>query len=287
METRTAGTLLVLASAVLFGFTPIFARLAYSEGITVNDLLFFRFLFAFIATGAFLVSRRHLVLPGKGDVLTLFVLGIAYFLETTLYFTSLLYTSVAVTALLLYTYPVLVTLGAFALGWEKPSRSLAMILVVALLGLLLVANPSGGSFGIGVMLALGSSIVYTVYILGSSRVLRRVRGDVAAFYVMGAASLSFGLNGEMRGSFHVSWGWLGWLWILLISLLSTVIAVMAFFVGVSRIGPSRSALISLVEPVTSVLVALAIFGNAMTTSQWLGGVLILAAAAATVRYTNP
>ena len=43
-------------------------------------------------------------------------------------------------------------------------------------------------------------------------------------------------------------------------------------------------MISLVEPVTSVLIALVIFGNALTASQWFGGLLILASTAATTLY---
>jgi drug/metabolite transporter (DMT)-like permease len=287
MDKQEVGTLFVLISAISFGFTPIFARLAYSQGINVDELLFFRFLIGFIITGIVLACRRRLSLPRMGDVSALIVLGgFGYFLETTLYFTSLLYTSVAVTALLLYMYPAFVTMGAFALGWEKLSRHLSIVIAVALLGLLLVANPFGDSFGIGVTLGLGASIMYSAFILGSSRVLRRVSGDVGAFYVMGAASLSFGLTGEATGSFRVDWGLWGWLWILLISLVCTVVAVITFFMGIRRIGPSRSALISLVEPVTSVLIALGVFGNALTAPQWFGGLLILASAAATALHSR-
>jgi drug/metabolite transporter (DMT)-like permease len=285
---ENAGTLLVLVSAVSFGFTPIFARLAYSQGIGVDELLFFRFLFGFLITGAILTGRRRLSLPKRGDLLGLVILGaLGYFAETTLYFTSLLYSPVAIVALLLYTYPVFVTIGSFALGWERLSRPLIGAIVVALVGLLLVANPFGNSIGVGVMLALGASIMYTVYMLGGSKILRRVSGDVAAFYVMGAASLSFGLTGELTGSIRLNWNLWGWLWILMIAIVCTVIAVITFFMGISRIGPSRSALISLVEPVTSILLSLVLFGNALIALQWFGGLLILAATAITTLYGNP
>jgi len=287
LNTENEGTLFVLVSGISFGFTPIFARLAYSQGIYVNELLFFRFLIAFLITGAILVGRRRLSLPRRQDLLILIALGaFAYFLETTLYFTALLYTSVAVAALILYTYPAFVVIGASTLGWERVSRSLVIAIAIALLGLSLVANPAGNSVGIGVVLALGASVMYTAYILGGSRVLRRVKGDVAAFYVMGATSLTFGLSGAAMGSFRLNWGPWGWICILSISLICTVIAVITFFTGIAKIGPSRSAMISLVEPLTSVLVALAIFGNAMTAPQWFGGLLILAATAAIARFST-
>jgi drug/metabolite transporter (DMT)-like permease len=115
-----AGVLLVLISAVSFGFMAIFARLAYAQGVGVDELLFLRFLSAFLIMGAILVASQRMVLPRGGDLLMLIALGaLAYFLQSTLYFTALLYSPVAIVALLLYTYPVFVTIGAFMLGWEK------------------------------------------------------------------------------------------------------------------------------------------------------------------------
>jgi len=279
--------LFVLVSGVSFGFTPIFARLAYSQGIGVDELLFLRFLFAFLMMGAILAACRRLVVPKRSDLAALIVLGaVAYFVEASLYFYSLLYTSVALATLLLYTYPVFVMVGAFLLGWEKISRVLRGAIIISLIGLLLVANPFNNSIGVGVVLALGASVMYTAYILGGSKVLRKVDGDIAAFYVMGSASVSYGLAGAFTGSIRLNWSFQGWVWTIMIALVCTVIAVTTFFMGISRIGASRSALISLVEPVTSILLALLLFGNALTATQWFGGLLILAATSITALYSN-
>ena len=287
MNRGSSGILLVLVSAVSFGFMPIFARLAYSQGVGVDELLFIRFLFAFLIMGVVLATSRLLTIPKIQDLLIMIGLGaLAYFLQSTLYFTSLLYSPVAIVAVLLYTYPVFVTIGAFTLGWEKISRRLTAAFIISVMGLFLVANPFGNPIGFGVFLSLGASVTYTIYILSGSKVLRRVRGYVAAFYVMGAASVSFGLFGALTGSIHLNWNLEGWFWVAMITLVCTVIAMTSFFIGLSRIGPSRAALISLVEPVTSILASTWIFGNALNDTQWLGGVLILTATALTTLYGN-
>jgi len=288
LDKASGGILLVLVSAVSFGFIPIFARLAYSQGVGIDELLFVRFLLAFLIMGAILAASRRLTVPKKDDLLILILLGaLAYFLQSTLYFTALLYSPVAIVALLLYTYPVFVTIGAFALGWEKISRRLAGAFVIATLGLILAANPFGNRIGLGVILALGSSITYTIYILSGSKVLRRIKGEVAAFYVLGAGSVSFGLTGALTGSIHLNWTLEGWFWVAMLTLLCTVVAISTFFMGLSKIGPSRASLISLVEPVTSVLASLWLFGNALNTLQWFGGLLILIATAITALYGIP
>lgn len=284
MDRSSTGIFLVLVSAVSFGFMPIFARLAYSQGVDVDELLFVRFLLAFLIMGAVLATRRLLIVPKTQDLLVLIGLGaLAYFLQSALYFTSLLYSPIAIVELLLYTYPVFVTIGAFALGWERVPRRLIAAFIIAVVGLFLVASPFN-SVGYGVFLALGASVTYTIYILSGSKVLRRVRGYVAAFYVMGSAMVSFGLTGALTGSIHLNWSFEGWFWVATISLVCTAIAITSFFIGLSRIGPSRAALISLVEPVASILASTWLFGNALNASQWLGGVLILAATAITTLY---
>jgi len=182
----SAGVLLVLVSAVSFGLMPIFARFAHAQGVGVDELLFLRFLLGFVIVGVILVLRGRLNLPSRMDLLFLILLGaLVYFLQSFLYFTALLYSPVAIVALILYTYPVFVTIGALTLGWEKISGILAGASVIAILGLVLIANPFGSIIGVGIIFALGSSIFYTIYILSGSRVLRRVKGDVAVFYIMG------------------------------------------------------------------------------------------------------
>jgi len=281
------GILFVLVSAVSFGLMPIFARLAYAQGVRVDELLFVRFLSAFVIMGVILAASRHLILPSMVDLLALVILGaLVYFLQSTFYFTSLLYSPVAIVALILYTYPVFVTVGSFLLGWEKIAGRLAIAITIAIVGLLLVANPFGSPLGFGVILALGSSIAYTTYILSGTKLLRRVRGDVAAFYIMGAASFSFGLTGELSGALHLNFTLMGWFWVAVISVVCTIVAITAFFIGLSKIGPSRASLISLLEPPTSILASVWLFGNALSPLQWLGGLLILIATTITALTRN-
>lgn len=276
MESSAKGTLFLVTSAVSFGLMPIFAKLSYQAGVDVDGLLFLRFLIAFAVMGAVLFVSHRLALPLRKDLAMLFVLGsIAYFLQSTFYFTSLLYSPVPIVVLILYTYPAFVTIGSHLLGWEGITRRVAGSVIIAVVGLTLVANPFGSTLGFGAALALLASITYTVYILSSAGVLKRVSGELASFYVIGGACLSFGLAAFGSGSVSLDWQPFGWVWILLIALVSTVMAVTAFFLGLSLIGPSRSSLIGLLEPLTSVALSFVILSETLATAQAVGGMLIL------------
>jgi drug/metabolite transporter (DMT)-like permease len=276
MNERWRGSLLVVVSAASFGLMPIFARFAYGRGVGVEELLFIRFLIAFLAMGLFLYLNGGARPPPPRRLLALLGLGaIGYFAQSTLYFNSLLYIPVSVVALVLYTYPAFVTAGSLALGWEKVSGPVLASLALATTGLTMVAQPALDIVPIGLLLALGASVTYTAYILVSTHVLRGLRGEVASFYVMGGASLSFGLVGSLAGRIRIGWDLEGWIWVSLIAVVATALAATAFLQGLKLVGPSRASILSLVEPLTSIMAAYAVFGERLGVLQWVGGSLIL------------
>jgi len=50
-----------------------------------------------------------------------------------------------------------------------------------------------------------------------------------------------------------------------------------FFAGLKRVGPTTASILSTVEPVVTVVLAFAVFGELLGTLQLLGGALVLAA----------
>jgi drug/metabolite transporter (DMT)-like permease len=279
MQAQAKGVAFVVIAAISYGFLPILAKLAYQAGVGVDQLLLLRFLFAWMILAAILASTGRLRVPQRRDLLLLMGLGaIGFFLQSSFYFTALLYSPVPIVALILYSYPAFVAIGSHLLGWEPISRRTGGSIVVASVGLVLVAGPTGASLGLGVLLALLAAVTYTMYILTSTGVLKRVSGETASFYVMGAACVSFGLAAAGTGSDSFGWQPIGWLWIIIIASVCTALAVTSFYLGLSRIGPSRSSLISLLEPLTAASGALVVFGQVPTLSQALGGLLILSSA---------
>lgn len=280
MNQQWLGPLLVLVSAISFGFMPIFARFEYGSGVGVQELLFVRFILSFVLVGVFLRLTRRTFVPSKNQLLVLLALGgVGYFVTSSLYFTSLLYVPIPILALVLYTYPAFVTAGSFILGWERTSVGVAASLLLALLGLVLVANPVFNIMYFGLLLALGAAITYSAYILASTRVLRELSGEVASFYVMGSAGLSFGIAGSLTGRLNIAWSVEAWFWVVMISIISTSLAATTFFQGIKLIGPSRASILSVTEPVTSLTAASVFFNELLSMSQWLGGLLILLATA--------
>ncbi|MCJ7568585.1 MAG: DMT family transporter, partial [Anaerolineales bacterium] len=60
--------------------------------------------------------------------------------------------------------------------------------------------------------------------------------------------------------------------------LSTILALGTFLAGMQRVGPTTASLLSTLEPVFTVLLAIVFLGEFLTTIQTVGGGLVLAAA---------
>ena len=77
--------------------------------------------------------------------------------------------------------------------------------------------------------------------------------------------------------------WWGWAATVAIAVVCTVVAILAFFAGLKRIGPARAAIASTLEPVVTVVLAWAVLGESLSAMQLLGGALVLGAAARLAR----
>ena len=72
----------------------------------------------------------------------------------------------------------------------------------------------------------------------------------------------------------------GWLWLVALAVVSTVGAIVFFFAGLRRVGPTAAAILSTLEPVVTVALASAVFGESLGPMQLAGGTLVLLAAVA-------
>jgi drug/metabolite transporter (DMT)-like permease len=275
------GALLVLASAVAFGVMPVFGKLAFSAGVGVATLLFVRFAIAAPVLWVAVAVRRALPQVERVVLLRAFALGaVGYALQAGLYFLALQRMDASVLSLVLYSYPALVTGAAILLGREPANRRRLVALVIASSGLVLVLVGAGaGDFDLaGMALGVGAALTYTTYILVSDGVTTDLDALPLAALVSTGALVSLGTVAAATGSLDLGFEAEGWLWLALAALVSTVGAVVLFFSGMSRVGPSTAAILSTLEPPVTVGLAFLAFGEALGAVQVLGALAVLGAA---------
>ncbi|MGL6041756.1 MAG: EamA family transporter, partial [Deefgea sp.] len=114
---RRNGILLIIISAIAFGWMPIFGSWAYDSGVNTQGLLLIRFTLAGLVMAAVMLLRRATWPRGRTLLGLMAMGGIGYVGQAFGYFSALRHGSAALAALLLYVYPVLVTL-ACAFWWK-------------------------------------------------------------------------------------------------------------------------------------------------------------------------
>jgi drug/metabolite transporter (DMT)-like permease len=280
---RSSGVLLCLASAAAFGTMGIFGKLAYDEGATVQTLLAVRFVLAAALFWALLVSSgawRQLRNLSRRDVCIALGLGaLGYSAQAGSYFAALERIDASLLALLVYTYPALVTVAAIVLGRERASRRKAAALVLASAGLALVLTgaAAGELDPLGTLLGLAAAVVYTTYILTSEGVAGRVSPLVLSALVSSGAAAMLTLAGAVSGGLNTgALSAAGFGWLAGIAVISTVAALSLFFAGLRLVGPTTASILSTAEPLTAVLLAFLVFGESLSAVQLAGGALVLA-----------
>src|SRR5438874_5663070 len=145
------GVALVIGSACCFGTLGVFGKLAYRLGLSTPPLLSYRFgLAAILLWGAAVLMRQGL--PPRGSLIGLAVMGGAgYVGQSGSYFNALHYIPASTNALLLYTFPVAVTLLAALLFREPLGWTKLAAVGIAFVGTMLVVSAQlrdGATLGI-------------------------------------------------------------------------------------------------------------------------------------------
>lgn len=278
------GAALCLLSAAGFGAMAIFGKLAYEEGVEVGDLLLVRFAMAAAVLLAVAAGRGALRGLSRRAVLVPLAMGaVGYATQSGLFFSALERMDASLLALVLYTYPALVCAGAVLLGRERASRRRVVALLAASAGaaLVLAGAASGSIDALATAMGFGAALAYTTYILVGDRVVTGVAPLALAALVCAGAASTFAVAALVRGGPDLAFGAAGWGWIGAIALVSTVGAILTFFAGLARVGPSAAAILSVLEPVVTVALAAAAFGESLAPVQLAGGALVLAAVVVT------
>jgi drug/metabolite transporter (DMT)-like permease len=281
---RSYGTVLCLASASAFGAMAIFGKLAYDQGATVGTLLAGRFVLAAALLWTLLVlggGIREIRGSGVRNVALALALGACgYAVQAGAYFAALERIDASLLSLLVYTFPAIVAVAAIVLGRERLDRRRAGALTLASAGLALVLAGAGtGALDpLGTALGLGAALVYSGYILMGEGVAARMSPQLLAALVCTGAAVTLvsgsALLGELRPE-RVTVA--GWGWLACLAVVSTVGGVALFFAGLRRVGATTASILSTVEPLVTVVLAVLVFGEMLSLVQVFGGVLVLGA----------
>ena len=266
----------------------IFGVWAFRDGTSIWALLVVRFGIAAVLLGAIMRIRGIRLPPYRRSLVLAAMGGLGYVGQSFCYFLALQHAQAGLVALLLYLYPTFVVVLAAVFLRERLTFAVLAALVLALAGTSLVVGGGSGS-PLGVALAVGAAVIYSVYITVGVTATDGLDPLAVATVVCASAavvSACAALAQAVRGAAPTFPGSVaGWAALLAIAVVCSVLAILAFFAGLQRLGAARTAVLSTLEPVVTVGLAAWLLAESMSSVQVVGGVLVLVAVVwqATVR----
>jgi drug/metabolite transporter (DMT)-like permease len=257
-------------------------------GIPLTELLAVRFGIAAVILWGLAVVRRERLWWGRRSF-GLAVMGLLYFGQAAAYFNSLRTVPAAVTSILLYVYPVIVVIFAALFLGEPVGRPRLLALALAVVGVFAVVDPlnaQGSIDTVGMLLGLATAAIYATYILAGRVLLRDVPAVVATAGIATSAGIAFTVAGAAGSQLRPLTG-SGYALAGSMAVVATAFPATLFLAGLARIGATRAAIISTLEPAMTVVLAAILLGEGLSLVRLLGGVVILAAAVLVARNVAP
>lgn len=277
---RSAGLAMVILAAVFWGTLSVLTKLAYRLGAEPLPTLGARYalaaLIVWLVLGALDPSSLAV---GRRNLARIVVIGLSgYGVASTAFFIALSRIDASLAALILYTYPTMVAVASVRMFGEPLSPRMLAALALTFGGVALaVGVPSAPVDALGVAICAVAPVGYSVFSLLSFKWRLSFRPEaIVAWGLPVAAVPIIVLGGAGRAVADViSWPASVWILILAMALFPTVGAIGLYVRGMARLGAPGAAVAATIEPVVTLLLALAVLRERLGPVQWVGAALVI------------
>jgi drug/metabolite transporter (DMT)-like permease len=276
------GLLFALASASLYGFNIVYARMASFAGVSGSAIVVYRVFLMLVLVGLVAAVARSSLKAARAERGTLLLLGISTAFVGLCYLSSVAFIPVTVAAVVFYTFPILIVLASPFVEGTKLTPALLGVVVLATLGVALVVGPAFSDLDWrGLALAFGASIATATQFFAAARC--RETGVMAKTFwihllVLPTAALISLAAGQlappsvlMLAPFAVA-----------LTVGGYILGFVLQFLALGRITAVAAGIIYCTEPVVAAISSALILHEALSPLQIAGGSLVLAAIIANV-----
>ena len=279
---RILGYIAGILAGISYGTNPLFGKALMESGVPVMVMLFFRYAFAALFLAALMLFKKESFQARRNNLGLLILLGLFFAGSSITLFCSYEFIPSGLATTLIYLYPVMVALMMVFLriypGWQTWTA-----IAVTFVGIVLLSTPSGDVpiRPVGVLLAVGSALCYSFYlvIINRSKRIRNVSEHTLTFYSLVTGAVLFAVIRTVQGGGMLTgidtlsdWGNL-----IGLAIIPTMVSMLTIAISSRYIGPTKTAVLGVFEPLTAILIGTLLFGEALTTKMAAGIALCVAA----------
>lgn len=274
------GFLYGILSSASFGLIPLFAIPAMNHHMNFMPILLYRFTFATLALAIVLAVRGVSFKLQKKDLPPLILLAILYLISSVFLLWGYKFMPSGVATTIHFMYPVITTVIMMTFFREKKSLWRMIAIVLAVGGVYFLSKTKGdyAISPIGIIIVLISAIGYALYLVTVGQVKNdNLRGLRLTFYVFLFGTLMLAVGMGSTGNIEPIPDWTTAGNLLLLAIIPTIVSNLALIEAIKNIGSTLTSVLGAMEPVTAVIVGIAVFGETFTFSIGLGIILIITA----------
>ena len=272
---RLVGLLAGLVAGVSYGTNPLFAKPLLESGVPVLVMLFFRYGMSAAILAAWMALRHEAFKVEKRELGLLGILGVLFACSSLFLFTSYEFIPSGLATTLVYLYPVFTALIMVVLRF-CPSWQTWLSIIATFGGILLLSTPSAGAEIKlpGIILAVMSALSYALYlvIVNRSRRIKKVSEHTLTLYALMTGAAMFLVIRLFQGGSILEgvdspadWGNL-----LGLAVVPTMISMLTLAVSSRYIGPTKTSILGVFEPLTAIMIGTVLFGEPLTPKMAIG-----------------
>lgn len=273
---KIKGIIYTVISAFMYGFTPALTGITYNMGNNGLSMAFYRNLFA-IPILLLLIKRSNMDFKVEKYQLKN-IAAVAVFGSTAtvvLLYSSYSFVGVGTATTLHFLYPLFVSLLCKYVFNEKLGKRKVITLIFACTGILFFIDIKHAGNILGVLMAVASSFTYAFYMVWMEKKrLVRINPYKLSFYFAIFAVAALLIGNLFFGYIKLNLPFVVYVLMFIVSMCTSFLATILLQLGIKEIGSSSSAIFSLFEPITSVIVGALLLEEKVTLYKITGCIII-------------
>lgn len=271
-----------IITGITYGLNPLFGVPLMKNGAAIESILFFRYAIAVLFLGLFLLLSKQSFKISRKEAGVLLVLGLLYTSSSIFLFEAYNYIASGLATTIIFLYPVLVAIIMVFLK-VVPSWPVWLSIILTFAGVVIMTQSDSTHTinPIGVILPLGSALVYALFIviINRSKTISNISNSLLTFYALTVGTIIF-LGKIIISDIDITAGInhnMAWMNLVGLALLPTVVSTATLAIATRNIGATKASVLGVFEPITAILIGTIVFGEALTTNIIVGILLSIAA----------
>ncbi|WMJ78250.1 MULTISPECIES: DMT family transporter [unclassified Sedimentibacter] len=277
MKLRSNGIIYAIIATLGFSIIPILAGIGISGGVSPSTMLFYRFFIAGMIFFVYcIISKREDILRTKKEFWYICVAGTIYSIQCISFFSAFRYVSPSIGEIIYYCYPLFVLLLARLFLNEKITKQKIVGITLSFMGTAIVLYAPWESLEVkGIVYVITAAFISAVYMIYTKKYIAGIDSAVLTMYLCFVCSSVYFVYSMINNEFTIILEPKIIFYLSILAFWSTVVGFFAFMKAVSLLSVGRVSVISLLEPIFTIVLSYIILKTKLTWLQIIGTAVIL------------